>query len=116
MVALQELIWVVKPDLVIEAGIAHGGSLILSASMLSLLDYCDAIGQGAILDPRAPGRRMLGLDIDTRAYNRSAIEAYLMANRIDMIEGSSIYPAIIAQMQGIACGYERVLPIYCCDV
>ena len=109
MVAMQELIWVVKPDLVIEAGIAHGGSLILSASMLSLLDYCDAIEQGTILDPRAPRRRVLGLDIDIRAHNRSAIEAHPMANRIDMIEGSSIDPAIIAQVQGMACGYERVL-------
>ena len=106
MVALQELIWLVKPDLVIEAGIAHGGSLILSASMLSLLDYCDAIEQGTILDPRAPasGRRVLGLDIDIRAHDRSAIEAHPMANRIDMIEGASIAPAIIAQVQGIACG------------
>ena len=109
MVALQELIWDVKPDLVIEAGIAHGGSLILSASMLSLLDYCDAIEQGTILDPSAPRRRVLGLDIDIRAPNRSAIEAHPMANRIDMIEGSSIDPAIIAQVQGIARGYERVL-------
>jgi cephalosporin hydroxylase len=109
MVAMQELIWVVKPDLVIEAGIAHGGSLILSASMLSLLDYCDAIEQGTMLDPRAPRRRVLGLDIDIRAHNRSAIEAHPMANRIDMIEGSSIDPAIIAQVQGMACGYERVL-------
>ena len=109
MVALQELIWLVKPDLVIEAGIAHGGSLILSASMLSLLDYCDAIEQGTMLDPRAPRRRVLGLDIDIRAHNRSAIEAHPMANRIDMIEGASIAPAIIAQVQGIARGYERVL-------
>ena len=109
MVAMQELIWVVKPDLVIEAGIAHGGSLILSASMLSLLDYCDAIEQGTILDPSAPRRRVLGLDIDIREHNRSAIEAHPMANRIDMIEGSSIDPAIIAQVQDIACGYERVL-------
>lgn len=109
MVAMQELIWDVKPDLVIEAGIAHGGSLILSASMLSLLDYCDAIEQGTILDPSAPRRRVLGLDIDIREHNRSAIEAHPMANRIDMIEGSSIDPAIIAQVQDIACGYERVL-------
>jgi cephalosporin hydroxylase len=109
MVAMQELIWQIKPDLIIETGIAHGGSLILSASMLSLLDYCDAIEQGTLLDPRAPRRRVLGLDIDIRAHNRSAIEAHPMANRIDMIEGSSIDPAIIAQVQGMACGYERVL-------
>jgi cephalosporin hydroxylase len=109
MVAMQELIWQIKPDLIIETGIAHGGSLILSASMLSLLDYCDAIEQGTMLDPKAPRRRVLGLDIDIRAHNRAAIEAHPMANRIDMIEGSSIDPAIIAQVQDIARGYERVL-------
>jgi cephalosporin hydroxylase len=106
---MQELIWQIKPDLIIETGIAHGGSLILSASMLSLLDYCDAIEQGMMLDPKAPRRRVLGLDIDIRAHNRAAIEAHPMANRIDMIEGSSIDPAIIAQVQDIARGYERVL-------
>ena len=109
MVAMQELIWQIKPDLIIETGIAHGGSLILSASMLSLLDYCDAIEQVTMLDPKAPRRRVLGLDIDIRAQNRAAIEAHPMANRIDMIEGSSIDPAIIAQVQDIARGYERVL-------
>ena len=109
ILAMQELIWQIKPDLIIETGIAHGGSLILSASMLSLLDYCDAIEQGTMLDPKAPRRRVLGLDIDIRAHNRAAIEAHPMANRIDMIEGSSIDPAIIAQVQDIARGYERVL-------
>ena len=109
MVAMQELIWQIKPDLIIETGIAHGGSLILSASMLSLLDYCDAIEQGTMLDPKAPRRRVLGLDIDIRAHNRAAIEGHPMANRIDMIEGSSIDPTIIAQVQDIARGHERVL-------
>jgi len=109
ILAMQELIWQIKPDLIIETGIAHGGSLILSASMLSLLDYCDAIEQGTMLDPNAPRRRVLGLDIDIRTHNRAAIEAHPMANRIDMIEGSSIDPAIIAQVQNIVRGYERVL-------
>lgn len=109
ILAMQELIWQIKPDLIIETGIAHGGSLILSASMLSLLDYCDAIEQGTTLDPKSTRRRVLGLDIDIRAHNRAAIEGHPMANRIDMIEGSSIDPAIIAQVQAIARGYERVL-------
>ena len=72
--------------------------------MLSQLDYCDAIEQGTMLDPKAPRRRVLGLDIDMRAHNRAAIEAHPMANSIDMIEVSSIDPAIIAR------GYERALP------
>jgi cephalosporin hydroxylase len=99
MAAMQELIWQVRPDLIIETGIAHGGSLILSASMLALLDYCDALSDGQLLDPRKPRRRVLGVDIDIRAHNRQAIEAHPMANRIDMIEGSSIDAAVVAQVR-----------------
>lgn len=109
MVAMQELIWQVKPDLIIETGIAHGGSLILSASMLVLLDYCEAVAAGKMLDPRATRRRVLGIDIDIRSHNRAAIEAHPMAHRIDMIQGSSIAPEIIAQVHDIAGGHERVL-------
>lgn len=109
MVAIQELIWQIKPDLIIETGIAHGGSLILSASMLSLLDYCEAIETGIPLDPRHTRRRVLGIDIDIRAHNRAAIEAHPMAHRIDMIQGSSIAPEIIAQVHDIAKNYQRIL-------
>jgi cephalosporin hydroxylase len=109
MVAMQELIWRVRPDLIIETGIAHGGSLIFYASMLALLDYCDAVKTGALLDPRKPKRRLLGIDIDIRAHNREAIEAHPMANRIDMIEGSSIDPAIIAQVRERATGADSIL-------
>ena len=111
MVAVQELIWQIKPDLIIETGIAHGGSLILSASMLALLDYCDAVENGELLDPKATKRRVLGIDIDIRAHNRAAIEAHPMAHRIDMIQGSSIAPEVIAQVQAQAAGYERVVVI-----
>ena len=111
MVAIQELIWKIKPDLIIETGIAHGGSLILSASMLALLDYCDAVENGELLDPKATKRRVLGIDIDIRAHNRAAIEAHPMAHRIDMIQGSSIAPEVIAQVQAQAAGYERVVVI-----
>ena len=51
IMAVQELIWELKPDVVVETGIAHGGSLILSASMLALLDYCEAVESGSMLDP-----------------------------------------------------------------
>ena len=111
MVAIQELIWQIKPDLIIEAGIAHGGSLILSASVLALLDYCDAVESGQVLDPKATHRRVLGIDIDIRAHNRTAIEAHPMAHRIDMIQGSSIAPEIIAQAHKAATGFERVMVI-----
>jgi cephalosporin hydroxylase len=109
MVALQELIWTTRPDLIIETGIAHGGSLIMSAAMLSLLDYCDAVEAGATLNPSQPRRRVLGLDIDVRPHNRAAIESHPMAHRIDMIEGSSIDPAIVRRVHEIAARHSRVL-------
>ena len=109
MVAMQELVWQIKPDLIIETGIAHGGSLIFSSSMLSLLDYCDAIEQGVIIDPNLPRRRVLGVDIDIRAHNRTAIEEHPMSNRIDMIQGSSIDPDIIEQVHDFARDYQRIL-------
>jgi cephalosporin hydroxylase len=109
MAVMQELIWQVRPDLIIETGIAHGGSLILSASMLALLDLCDAIQAGQTIDPRHSKRKVLGVDIDIRAHNRAAIEAHPLAGRIRMIQGSSIAPEIIAQVQAFAQPFERVL-------
>jgi cephalosporin hydroxylase len=109
MVAMQELIWQVRPDLIIETGIAHGGSLILSASMLAMIDYCEAVEEGRMLDPKASRRRVLGLDIDIRAHNRAAIEGHPLAHKIDMIQGSSINPDIIAQVNDYANGHKRIL-------
>lgn len=109
MVAMQELIWELRPDLIIETGIAHGGSLIFSASMLAMLDMCDAIESGTALDPKASRRKVLGIDIDIRAHNRVAIEAHPMSSRIQMIQGSSIAAETIAEVQAIAKNYSRVL-------
>jgi cephalosporin hydroxylase len=109
MVAMQELIWSIKPDLIIETGIAHGGSLIFSASMLALLDMCEAIEAGEKLDSKISRRKVLGIDIDIRAHNRHAIEAHPMASRIQMIQGSSIAPEIIEQVRAVATNYSRVL-------
>jgi len=109
MVAMQELIWQIKPDLIIETGIAHGGSLILNASMLALLDMCDAIENGEMIDPRRSKRKVLGIDIDIRSHNREAIEVHPMASRIQMIEGSSIALEIIEQVKSIAADYKRIL-------
>ena len=101
MVAMQELIWQTQPDLIIETGIAHGGSLIFSASMLELNAAC-----GGNADAR-----VLGIDIDIRAHNREAIEAHPMGRRIDMIQGSSIAADVIAQVQESAMGKKGVLVI-----
>jgi cephalosporin hydroxylase len=109
MVAMQELIWTVKPDLIIETGIAHGGSLILSASMLALLELSEAAEKGEVVDPAKPKRKVLGIDIDIRPHNKQAIEAHPMASRIEMIQGSSIAPEIMDQVRKVAAGYSRIL-------
>ncbi|MEK7089397.1 MAG: cephalosporin hydroxylase family protein [Patescibacteria group bacterium] len=93
VVAIQELIWDIKPDLVIETGIAHGGSLILSASILEL------IGKGEVL----------GIDIDIRKHNRREIEKHRMFKRITMLEGSSIDPTIIERVKKLAKGKKKIL-------
>jgi cephalosporin hydroxylase len=113
MIAMQELIWKIKPDLIIETGIAHGGSLILSASMLALLDMVDAIKAGVTIDPRQSKRKVLGIDIDIRQHNREAIQAHPMSSRIQMIEGSSIDPEIINKVKEFTEDYHRV--IVCLD-
>src|ERR1051326_3268776 len=93
MIAMQEIIWQVKPDLVIETGIAHGGSLIYYASLLELT------GKGEVL----------GIDIDIREHNRREIEKHPMFKRIKMIEGSSISAEIIEQVRKYAAGKKSVL-------
>lgn len=109
IVAMQELIWKVKPDLIIETGIAHGGSLVFSASMLALLDMTEAIENNTIFDPNKINKKVLGIDIDIRAHNRTAIESHPMAKYIQMIEGSSIEISIIEQVKNIAKNYECIL-------
>ncbi|WP_404359037.1 cephalosporin hydroxylase family protein [Methylotuvimicrobium sp. KM1] len=109
MVAMLELIWEVKPDLIIETGIAHGGSLVMNASYLAMLDYCEAIEKGELIDPTKPKRRVLGIDIDIREHNRVAIEAHPMSNRIDMIQGSAIAKDVIDQVHEYAKNYQRIL-------
>ncbi|EKD91623.1 MAG: hypothetical protein ACD_29C00465G0007 [uncultured bacterium] len=99
IIAMQELIWIIKPDLIIETGIAHGGSLIFSASMLELNAIC-----GGPRDATA-----LGIDIDIRAHNREAIEAHPLFKRISMIEGSSIDSDIVNQVKEKAVGKKNIL-------
>lgn len=109
IVALQEIIWQTRPDLIIETGIAHGGSLVLSASLLAMLDMCDAIERGEPIDPKVSKRKVLGIDIDIRDHNRWAIESHPMSSRIEMIQGSSIDPLVIEKVHQIAKGYSSIL-------
>lgn len=103
IVAFQELASQVKPDLIIETGIAHGGSLVLSASMLCLLDVMEG------LDPRQSPRKVVGVDIDIRPHNRKALDEHPLRFKMELIEGSSIDPDIIQQVRSHADGVERVL-------
>ena len=97
--AMQELIWSVQPDLIIETGIAHGGSLIFSASMLELNAACGGPADAEVI----------AVDIDIRSHNRQAIEAHPMFKRISMIEGSSIAPGVVEQVRQVAASKQRVL-------
>jgi cephalosporin hydroxylase len=94
IIAMQEIIWNVKPDLIIETGIAHGGSLIFYASMMELLG-----GEG----------KVIGIDIDIREHNRREIEKHSMFKRITMIEGSSVDEYVVEKVRKFAQGKKRVL-------
>jgi cephalosporin hydroxylase len=96
LAALQEIIWDTRPNLIIETGIAHGGSLIFHASMLQLLGNAG---------------RVLGIDIDIREHNRAEIEAHPMFERIEMIQGSAIDDAIAGQAAAVAATAERVMVV-----
>lgn len=95
MVAMQELVWQVKPELIIETGIAHGGSLVYYASLLEMMGLDNA--------------KVVGIDIDIRAHNRAAIEAHPMMKRLHLIEGSSIAPEIVAQVRALAAGKRTLV-------
>ena len=94
LMAMQEIIWSVQPDLIMETGIAHGGSLVFYASMLQL------IGRGG---------RVLGIDVDIREHNRRQIEMHPMAKHIDMIQGSSTDAAVVARVHEYVSDYKTVL-------
>ena len=95
MMAMQEIIWNIQPDLIIETGIAHGGSLIYYASLLEL------IGNGEVL----------GIDIDIREHNRKEIENHKMFKRIKMIQGSSIAGETLEQVKKYAEGKQKIIVV-----
>ena len=97
MVAMQELVWDIRPDLIIETGVAHGGSLIYYASLLAMMGQEEA--------------HVLGIDIDIRPHNRAAIEAHPMASRIRLVEGSSVAPEVLTQVRDAAKGKSRILVV-----
>lgn len=101
MVALQEVIMEVRPDLIIETGIAHGGSLVFSASMLELLDIWMPVQKFQ--------REIVGIDIDIRAHNRAAIAEHPMFRKITMLEGSSTDEKIAEEVRSIAARHQKIM-------
>ena len=96
LIAMQELIWDIRPEVIVETGIAHGGSVIFHASMLHLLG-----GAGEVI----------AVDIDIRDHNRREIEAHPMAQRISLIQGSSVEPAVVAQVKAKVAGRKPAIVI-----
>ena len=92
IVAFQEIVYQVRPDVIVETGIAHGGSLVLSASVLTLLDVMDG------RDPWESPRKVIGVDIDIRPHNRAALDAHPLRRKMELIEGSSISSDVVADV------------------
>jgi cephalosporin hydroxylase len=101
----QEIVWDVRPDVIIETGVARGGSLTFSASLLAMLDAAEATGR----TPATTPRRVIGIDIEIRPHNRQAIESHPFAKMIQLVEGSSVAPEIVAEVRGRVRPGERVL-------
>lgn len=95
VVVIQELIWKIQPDIIIETGVAHGGSLVLSASILEL------IGKG----------RVIGIDVDIREHNRKALDQHPLRKRIDLIEGSSISDEVLSKVRSMIPSGSTVMVI-----
>ena len=95
MIRIQEVIWRLAPDVVIETGVAHGGSLVFYAGLLA------ALGKG----------RVIGVDVEIRPHNRAAIEAHPMSGRIQLVEGSSTAPETVAAVRAAIAPGETVLVI-----
>ncbi len=96
IVIMQELIWRVKPDLIIETGIAHGGSIIFSSSMMELLGN---------------NGKVIAVDIDIRKHNRKEIEEHPLYKNITMLEGSSVDTQIVKQIADYASGFKKVMVV-----
>jgi len=104
--ALQEVIWTYKPDAVIETGVARGGSLVLSASILATMGYSE------FLRGKTPAaRKVIGVDIDIRPHNRAALESHALAPMIDLVQGSSIDPLVVDRVSELLGGDKKALVI-----
>ena len=107
--AVHEIIWQVKPDLIVETGVARGGSLVFSASMLAMIDLCEATQTDTAYRLADSKRRVIGIDIDIRPHNRDAIERHPLAPLIELVAGSSTDPGVVDHVGRIAEGHSRVM-------
>ena len=103
IVQVQELIFNVAPTLIVETGIAHGGSLVMSAALLCLLDIMEG------LDPKQSPRKVVGVDIDIRSHNLKALDEHPLRYKMELIEGSSVDPQIVQKVRDYAEGIDRVM-------
>lgn len=101
--ALQEIVWEIKPDKIIETGIAHGGSIIYSASLLQTLDFCEG------LTLSNTKRQVIAVDLDIRAHNKAEIQAHPFYPYITMFEGSSVDDRIISEIASLIEPEDKVL-------
>ena len=101
IVAMQEIIYELKPDLIIETGVAHGGSIVFYASLLEL----------NALDGGPNNAKIIGIDIDIRAHNLSKLEKHSMFSRMELIEGSSVSEDVVNKVYEIAKGFNKILLI-----
>ncbi len=105
ILALQELVWRVKPDLIVETGVAHGGSVVLNSSLLALLDLAEKI-------PRNDSKRkVIAIDIDIRTHNKTALDAHPFNDYFELIESSSTDTSVVEYVTSEAKNHDRVLVI-----
>jgi cephalosporin hydroxylase len=109
--ALQEIFWEVKPDLVIETGVAHGGTLALFSSLLRLLDVSDCIQSGQDYNPTKPNRIVIGIDIEIRKKNRDLILQHPLLNNVYLIEGDSKSESVISTVRAKAGHFDKILVV-----
>ena len=100
LIQMQQLIFKVKPDLIVETGVARGGSVIFYASMLQLLAYSNEIRQDY---------NVVGIDIDIREYTRQVLNNHPLWSRLHLVDGSSITPDVVRQVKDISSNFSRVL-------
>lgn len=109
--AVQQMVWDTRPDLIIECGIAHGGSIVLAASLMAQLDMLDAMELASSKTEFVvkKKRHVIGIDIDIREHNRLAMEAHQLRNYWTLIEGSSVGSKVIDSVKNLSMSYNRVM-------